>query len=165
MNDCIITTSTQKFALEKLLSIARSFGGSTDELENISEYLKTEIAEIGDNRLLYFLSSKNEGTIGTAQLILKNADNDPELANNYNMAHVHGLQIDKRFHRKGLGRKLMQYLEDDSKRRGITKLTLGVDGDNIKAISLYKSLQYKKFKECEGRDPGSKLYYMCKELA
>jgi len=159
-----IQSSTNPSDLEKLVNIAKSFGGNTDDIKSIRSYIKNELKELGDNRILYLISSKDEGTIGSVQLLLKNADEDPELANGTTTGHIHALQIDKRHHRKGLGTKLMDNLEKDAKVRGMTRLTLGVDDDNPKAIALYEKLNYKMLKTCEGREEGSQLFYLYKNI-
>ena len=48
---------------------------------------------------------------------------------------------------------------------GIRKLTLGVDGDNRKAISLYDKLGYFNLKVAEGREKDIPLFYKYKKIS
>lgn len=155
--------STDSNDLEKAMSIVATFGGNEESLMKIKAYIMNELSELGDNRVLYFLEKDNK-TIGMVQLILKNADGDPELANGKDIVHVHALQISKHQHRKGYGYRLMQLLENEAKSQGIVKLTLGVDGDNEKALGLYRKLGYSLLKMTEGRTAEEKLFYMQKTL-
>jgi ribosomal protein S18 acetylase RimI-like enzyme len=156
-------SSIDKNDLEKAMRIVVTFGANEENLIKIKAYIANEFCELGDNRNLYFLEKDNE-IVGMVQLILKNADGDPELANGKDIVHVHALQISKHHHRKGYGYHLMQLLEKEAKSQGILKLTLGVDGDNEKALGLYSKLGYSILKETEGRTSGDKLFYMQKNL-
>lgn len=111
----------------------------------------------------FFLENGNE-VVGMVQLIWKNADEDPELADGKDIVHVHALQISKHHHRKGYGYKLMLLQEKEAKAQSILKLTLGVDGDNEKALGLYNKLGYSILKVTEGRTSGEKLFYMQKNI-
>lgn len=112
---------------------------------------------------MYFLENEDD-VVGMVQLIIKIADGDPSLANGKDIAHVHALQISKHHHRKGYGYRLIKLLENEAKSQGVVKLTLGVDGDNEEALSLYRKLDYSILKMTEGRTPEEKLYYMQKNL-
>lgn len=159
-----IITSKKTDDLDRVISIVKSFGGSRDDIQRIRAYIKNEFLELGDNRILFLLNLKEHGTVGCVQLILKNADSDLDLANGKDVAHVHALQINKNFHRMGLASKLMLELESVARSMGIERLTLGVDGDNSKAISLYKKLDYSLLKKAEGRDKNIPLYYKYKNI-
>lgn len=155
--------STNPDDIDKVMSIVATFGATPDNLVKIKDYiLKKEFSELGDNRNLYFLEDKNP--VAMVQLILKSADNDPELANGKDIAHIHSLQVSKNQHRQGYGLKLMQLLEEEARTLGIRKLTLGVDSDNEKAINLYSKLSYTLMKTLEGRTPDVQLHYLQKIL-
>ncbi len=158
-----ITLSTDPKDINKVMEVVKTFGANQEQLTKIESYINNELLELGTNRLLFLLTNKNK-TIGIVQLIVKNADSDLTLANDHDIAHVHALQISKRYHRKGHACMLMSFLENYAKKQGINKLTLGVDQDNPKAIALYEKLDYKILKEVEGREPNVKLYYLYKDL-
>lgn len=159
----ILRISTNHDDIEQAMKIVATFGANEEELNKIKKYISNEFRELGNNRILYFLEKDLE-PIGMVQLILKNADEDPNLANGKDVAHVHTLQISKQHHRKGYGYKLMQLLEQEAQKQGILKLTLGVDSDNEKAIRLYEKLNYSLLKIAEGRTPQVKLYYLQKDI-
>lgn len=163
MNPIKIKRSEDHRDIEKVMSIVATFGSDPKNLIATREYISNELKELGENRLLYLLEDHTR-VIGMVQLILKNADNDSQLANGRNVAHVHALQISKDLHRKGFGNLIMQQLEDEALNLGLDQLTLGVDGDNEKALNLYKKLGYSLMKEVEGRSPEVKLFYMQKRL-
>jgi len=150
--------------IDSAMKIVRTFGGSDDDLVKIQEYISQEFRELGDNRILY-LAETSDRVVGMVQLVLRNANNDAQLANGKDVAHVHALQIAKDLHRQGFGYLLMQQLEEEARKSGLVRLTLGVDQDNEKAIHLYKKLGYVLFREANGRSPEVKLYYMQKSLS
>lgn len=162
-NSEILIKSTDPNDLEKAMLIVSSFGANEEDLMKIKTYIANEFRELGDNRSLYFLENENK-IVGMVQLIFKNADEDPELADGKDIVHVHALQISKNHQRKGYGYRMMQLLEQDAKSQGIAKLTLGVDGDNEKALGLYRKLGYSLLKMTEGRTAEEKLLYLQKTL-
>jgi len=159
-----LRVSINPLDVDKAVNVARSFGGSERDLADIRKYIEAEFDELGGNRILYLLENREE-ILGVAQLVLNTADFDQELANGKDIAHIHALQIAKNKHRQGLGTLLMQVLEKEARKLGKTKLTLGVDEDNPKALELYKKLNYGLLKEAPGRNPGVKLFYLQKDLA
>lgn len=160
-----VITSVNPDDLEKVVSVAKSFGGDDDDIKAIRAYIKNELEELGDNRILFLMNLHEHGTVGSVQLILKNANSDEDLANGKDVEHIYALQISKAFHRMGFAIKLMSKLELKAKEMGIRKLTLGVDGDNPKAISLYEKLGYLNLKIAEGRDRSPLLFYKYKKIS
>ena len=146
-----------------LLSIVKTHIKNNKQLEAIKKQLRQELDEIGDNRIISIATIENK-TVAMIQLIMKKADNDPELADEKDICHVHNLQVRKDFQKQGIGRKMMDYVEAQAKQLGKKVITLGVDGDNARAIKLYKNRNYEIFKEEEGRRAGELLYLMKKEL-
>lgn len=149
--------------IEALLTIFKSFEHSDDELEFSKKQFQSEISEIGDNRIIYVAYDNGQPTV-MVQLILKNADNDPDLANGKEIGHVHNLRVRHDLQRQGLGLKMMEFLEDRARERGITVLTLGVDDWNTGAVKLYESMGYVVFKEEPGRFENEKCLLMKKGI-
>jgi ribosomal protein S18 acetylase RimI-like enzyme len=52
--------------------------------------------------------------------------------------------VSEQFQRQGIARKLFNGLIEHLKKRGINKIMLEVDNQNIAAITLYQSLGFKK---------------------
>ncbi len=134
-----------------------------EQLQIVSTQLQKEFEEIGSNRII-FVALNNEEAVAMVQLVLKNADNNLELANGNEICHVHNLQVRKDLQRQGIGRELMTHVEKQATLLKKKIITLGVDGDNERAIKLYKNRNYKIFKTEEGRTPDEVLYLMKKEL-
>ena len=57
-------------------------------------------------------------------------------------AYLYDVEIDERFRGQGLGRRAMELLEEDVRRRGLPGIDLNVWGGNEIARSLYRSLGY-----------------------
>lgn len=146
-----------------LTDIAYSILSSEKDHRNSKERLLRELDELGNNRD-FFVKIKNKKPLAMIQLIYRNADNDPELANGTNIAHIHDLEVRKEMQNQGIGREVVKFIELYAKEHKITILTLGVDSFNIIAIKLYESMGYIKFKEEEGRTADEKLYLLKKEL-
>ncbi len=108
------------------------------------------------------MQGKDGRSVDCVQLILVNADDDLELANASDIAHVHDLRIRSDMQDKGYGKMLMKFVEITAAQSGISTLTLGVDNWNERAIGMYLKLGYRIFKEAEGRFEGEKVCYMRK---
>ncbi|EOR92556.1 GCN5-related N-acetyltransferase [Arcticibacter svalbardensis MN12-7] len=68
------------------------------------------------------------------------SDTDPTLLK------VHKLYVQHAEHGKGIGRLLLQYIENESLKAGISKLELNVNRQN-KAFDFYKRQGFEIFKE------------------
>lgn len=70
------------------------------------------------------------------------------------------LFVNPRYHRKGIGKKLMKYVEKFAQRKGIKKLRVR---SSITAYGFYKKLDYVKVKKVSTKKLGS-VIWMKKEL-
>lgn len=84
-------------------------------------------------KLIYALAFDADGPVGTAVLDLDADNMTPELRNMFVYPHAR---------RKGAGRALSRFLEDEARKRGFTAVYLAVDPNNEKAVPLYVSLEY-----------------------
>ncbi|MFH2049931.1 MAG: GNAT family N-acetyltransferase, partial [bacterium] len=107
---------------------------------------------------------QNDQAVAMIQMILKNVDNDPELADGNQIAHLHNLQVRNEFQNQGFGKEMMVLVERKAKELGKVIITLGVDDTNHKAISIYNNLGYITFKTEPGRTPDEKCLLMKKEI-
>ena len=146
-----------------LLAIAASYVESPAHLESTETQLARELSEIGDNRHIYVGIEADE-PVAMIQLVLKNADNNPKLANGQDVAHLHNLQVRKDRQGEGFGRQMMAFIEDKARQMGKKVVTLGVDDVNARAIALYNGLDYLLFEEAEGRTQEEKCLLMKKRL-
>ncbi len=149
--------------LDLLVAIAETYKKTDDELKAIIKELKHDLSEAGDNRIIS-IAYEEDKVVAMIQLILNKADNDPELADGKNICHVHNLQVRSDHQKQGIGWKMMDFIEEQAKQLGKKVITLGVDGDNHRAIKMYKNRDYKIFKEGEGRTPEEFGYSMRKDL-
>lgn len=149
--------------IDILLSIMMTYQKSEKQLQVSKKQLTIELSEAGDNRLIYigYLDGK---AVAMIQLILNNADNNPEYANGRDICHVHNLQVRSDHQKQGIGWKMMDFIEDQAKKLGKSIITLGVDGDNERAIKMYKNREYQIFKKGEGRTPDEFCYDMSKKI-
>lgn len=83
--------------------------------------------------LLYVVAVEGDTPVGTAVLDLDADSLTPELRNMY---------VYPGARRKGAGRALSRYLEDEARKRGFAAVYLAVDPNNEKAVPLYVSLEY-----------------------
>ena len=149
--------------IEDLLKIRASYPIEDTDLELLSNRYLFELNE-NYNRV-FFLGFDNENSPSAyVQLIIKNADNDPDLADGNQIAHIHDLRVRSDLQGKGFGKALIKHLEVESYLRGIKLLTLGVDSWNSRAIRFYENLGYAKFKEEPGRTEDEICYFMRKPL-
>jgi ribosomal protein S18 acetylase RimI-like enzyme len=124
---------------------------------------RRELGEIGKNRLV-LVGEVDGDAAATVQLVLDEADNDPDLADGRTVAHVHNLWVRKDLQGRGYAKRMMKWLEARARRLGFQTLTLGVDDYNVVACGLYRSLGYAEFKREEGRSPGEELLLMRKRI-
>jgi len=144
-------------------SILGTFGFTEEIVSGLLANFDRELQEIGSNRVI-FRGMRSGRAVSTVQLILQNADNDPELANGMDAAHFHALWVSKDLHRQGIGERMMMYCEEYARSRSFILLTLGVDDSNPAALRLYQKLGYSVFKEEPGRNPSEKLLLMRKGI-
>ena len=149
--------------INMLLEISSTYNNDPDHLAALRKQFLKELSEAGDNRLI-FVARINDIAVAMIQLILKNADNDPEQANGKDIVSVHFLQVRKELQGQGIGRKVMAFIEDKARQLGNTTITLGVDDTNSRAIDLYTKLGYEVFKTLPGRTPDEKCFIMKKGL-
>ncbi len=146
-----------------LLSIVETYSDSIEDLSQSKKRLQSELDELENNRDIY-VKIKDDLPVAMIQIIYNNADNDPDLANGKEVAHIHDLEVHSNLQGKGIGKEMMTFIEGEVSQKKIRRLTLGVDSPNKRAVNLYKKLGYTVFKEKEGRLPEEKLLLMRKDL-
>ena len=125
-------------AIEMLLAIAGTYGHADDEMIAIRKQLENELSDAGKGRDI-FIGSINSKAVAMIQIIYDNVENDPELADGHNIAHIHNLQVRSELQRQGIGINMMTFVEEIAGNKGFSVLTLGVDDINTGAI---KSVSY-----------------------
>lgn len=102
------------------------------------------IAMIKGGELVLIVAIKNGRYVGRVNLWLASAD-EPAIRKYFNQIPlINALQINRSEQSKGIGSKIMQFAHEQLRTLGYKNVGLGVEPDNIKAISLYKKLGYDK---------------------
>ena len=86
-----------------------------------------------------------EGQV-VAMVALDLLDPDPEVADGRETAAVTSLAVTSSAGRRGLGRFLTVFAEDQARARGVRTLTLNTRPTNAPALTLYEGLGYRRFK-------------------
>jgi ribosomal protein S18 acetylase RimI-like enzyme len=76
-------------------------------------------------------------------------DPDPEVADGKDIAAVTSLSVLPSAGRRGIGRGLTVFAEEQARARGVRVLTLNTRPTNAAAIALYEGLGYVRWKEEE----------------
>ncbi|HZJ55236.1 MAG TPA: GNAT family N-acetyltransferase [Myxococcaceae bacterium] len=80
---------------------------------------------------------------------LELVDPDPEVADGKGVAAVTSLSVLASAGRRGIGRALTVFAEEEARARGVRVLTLNTRPSNAAAIALYEGLGYRRWKEEE----------------
>lgn len=86
-------------------------------------------------------------TVGMVSVEL--VDPDPEVADGKDVATVTSLSVLASAGRRGIGRALTVFAEEQARARGVRVLTLNTRPTNAAAIALYEGLGYRRWKEQE----------------
>ena len=76
-------------------------------------------------------------------------DPDPEVANGEDVAVVASLSVLMSAARRGIGRTLTVFAEEQARARGVRVLTLNTRPTNAAALALYEGLGYRRWKQQE----------------
>jgi ribosomal protein S18 acetylase RimI-like enzyme len=74
-------------------------------------------------------------------------DPDPEVADGRTVAAVTSLAVLARAGRRGIGRTLTVFAEEQARLRGVETLTLNTRPTNAAALALYEGLGYRRWKQ------------------
>lgn len=86
------------------------------------------------NRVTYIYKDGDE-FIGEISLVKEMNDSDYTISNQ--RVYVSRLIVKKEYRRKGIGKKLVDFITDKAKELGYSELSIGVDLDNYPALKLY----------------------------
>lgn len=99
------------------------------ELNLVDEHWEAQ----GRDELIFAVALEGDEPLGTALLDLSDETWKPQLRN---------MWVYPQARRKGAGRALSNWIEDEARRLGFESVYLAVDPNNEKAIPLYVSLEY-----------------------
>lgn len=100
-------------------------------------------------------------TVGMVSLEF--VDPDPEVADGKGVASVTSLSVLASAGRRGIGRALTVFAEEQARARGVRVLTLNTRPTNTAAIALYEGLGYRRWKQEER--PWGLAVFLRKSLA
>jgi ribosomal protein S18 acetylase RimI-like enzyme len=89
---------------------------------------------------------EEEGAL-LAMVALDYVDEDEDVADGASTAALSSLLVTARAARRGLGRSLTRFAEEQARARGVQLLTLNTKPSNAAALALYEGLGYRRFKE------------------
>ena len=78
---------------------------------------------------------------------LERVDADPEVADGHGVAAVTSLSVLESAGRRGIGRALTVFAEEQARARTVRVLTLNTRPTNAAAIALYEGLGYRRWKQ------------------
>ena len=151
--------------LEETIKLVNKIFPVQDDEENVEEAFRASLNFSKYKNLLkkwkipnleYFIAYDEDKkcVVGTSGIY--------EIENDSNSAWVGWTSVNPEYRRKGIGKKLVQYIINESKKRGYKIMKLHtVDIDYQKnAHKLYKSLGFKLIKKEKEREIGhDRLYY------
>jgi ribosomal protein S18 acetylase RimI-like enzyme len=109
--------------------------------QSILGLAKIWIAEIAGHELI-------------GQLMVSLKGNRPELTDGVTRAYVHGFRVQSAYRNRGIGRWMMQTIENDLRQNGFLIVTLNVAKTNTAARRFYERLDY----SVVGSEPGHWSY-------
>jgi ribosomal protein S18 acetylase RimI-like enzyme len=103
------------------------------------------------------------GGEAVGMISLELVDADPEVADGKGVAAVTSLSVLPSAGRRGIGRALTVFAEDQARARGVRVLTLNTGPTNAAALALYEGLGYQRWKEDER--PWGRAVFLRKSLS
>jgi len=91
--------------------------------------------------VLWVAELPGKGLIG--QVFIQLIGDRPELADGKNRAYMYSFRVRPEYRSRGLGARILAFLEEDLKQRGFRAVTLNVAKDNPRAIKLYEKNGYR----------------------
>ena len=113
------------------------------DMEKVPEWIDASLA--GERPT--WVAELGGETVGMVSLEL--VDRDPEVANGNDVAAVTSLSVLSSAARRGIGRALTVFAEEQARARGVHVLTLNTRPTNAAALALYRGLGYRRWKQQE----------------
>lgn len=135
---------------DERVSIRKAAANDQHAIERLRASVRWSTAETGltsmlaGRSMIYLLEV--EGIPAASGALVLRSD-DQVLADGSTTALISNLIVDPSFQSHGLGTKLLAFLENEAARRGLTKVTIGVDAPNIRARHLYERHEYRHLKD------------------
>ncbi len=153
------------FDVAALLSVRKTYPLSPEFEAKTRERFEEEMAAPSSERWIFLGYDQRGEAVAYAQLLLREADNDPELARAGEIAHIYDLRVCFDRQGEGIGRAVVEGLLEEAAKASIEVMTLGVENHNPRAIKLYENLGFETFKVAEGRTENEWVFYMRRSTA
>lgn len=127
----------KEMRLELLKNEPNSFGSSFEE-ENLFEDKIWKYSLTKDNVSTFGAFHKNE-MVGLCVVVYNPRSKMSHLST------LHSMYVRKEHRGKGVGRKLIEFAEKTSRKRGVHRMNLSVVSSNVNAIALYKKIGFKEY--------------------
>ena len=129
--------------LQQVPDLARQYhddyNGEFGTMETNVEGMIEQYEKLKDNdHYLFVQAVENEKLVGFAQVCV----NEDLVEEQKPILMVWNLRVDKAFRGQGIGKAIMQYIEQFGKEIGASFVFLGCDKDNKSARAFYKHLKY-----------------------
>jgi ribosomal protein S18 acetylase RimI-like enzyme len=98
------------------------------------------IEKLGAHKTAIVLLAKNDGEFAGLLIAFENIATFMAK----HMINIHDIIVSQRHRGKGVGRKLINAVVDEAKKRGCVRITLEVREDNKIAQNLYKSMDFEE---------------------
>lgn len=127
--------------LSSLLTIKEYYGEEATELAHLSKTARISFAQmLKDKKCRFFAIVVLNKTVG--RIILFTDLEDKELADGKTVCYFSNLWVHSKLRGQKIGSKLVRFVEKEAKQSGFEFLSLGVDTDNDRNISIYKHLGF-----------------------
>lgn len=125
--------------LEKLIQSERQFNNNINQEFKVNNWFENYYNE---NNNAIFVAKENEKIIGYVYVQITSVDDGP-MKNKE--ALIDGLYIVDNYREQGISKTLMSTAEKWAKENDVKYLYVNVLEDNIKAVNLYKKLNFNNF--------------------
>ena len=127
------------------------------DVEKVPAWIAASLAGVRPT----WVAELDGATVGMVALDFE--DHDPEVANGSDIAVVTSVSVLASAARRGIGRALTVFAEEQARARGVRVLTLNTRPTNSAASALYEGLGYRRWKQQER--PWGLAVFLCKSLA
>lgn len=154
----------KKATLEDLEAIwDRSIADNPDD-PRYPRWKKDFITRNQENRAATFIIIKDGDPIGEVTLAYDQPGSRSVLADGKTAGYVQALRIREEFEGQGHVSRLMRTMEAYAAQQGLSRLTIGVEASETRALAIYLHWGYDRFLMAE-EDEGALVLFYAKELS
>jgi len=122
--------------------------------------IETGLSSMAAGRSIVYVLEVDDEPAASGALVLRSED--PELADGETSALVSNLIVNSNHQSHGLGTRMLEHLEREARKRGFSRISIGVDLPNVRARSLYERHGYTRLKE--RKESWGPVIYLVKAL-